>query len=99
MVFGHCSLAIDHDTVLQIEGPGDKPMTEDFESYRDRYGKGKNEWIKVYRCSHPNAGTKAAQWAKKHYENSDSEYLVTFNLKVKHLHIALKLYIKHINTA
>ena len=36
---------------------------------------------KVYRCSHPNAGTKAAQWAKKHYENSDSEYLVTFNLK------------------
>ena len=47
----------------------------------------------------PNAGTKAAQWAKKHYENSDSEYLVTFNLKVKHLHIALKLYIKHINTA
>ena len=20
--FGHCSLAIDHDTVLQIEGPG-----------------------------------------------------------------------------
>ncbi|WHI69671.1 hypothetical protein PYH55_09515 [Staphylococcus epidermidis] len=79
--FGHCSLAIDHDTVLQIEGPGDKPMTEDFESYRDRYGKGKNEWIKVYRCSHPNAGTKATQWAKKHYENSDSEYLVTFNLK------------------
>ncbi|MDU4969375.1 MAG: hypothetical protein E6X26_11945, partial [Staphylococcus epidermidis] len=53
--FGHCSLAIDHDTVLQIESPGDKPMTEDFESYRDRYGKGKNEWIKVYRCSHPNA--------------------------------------------
>ena len=46
MVFGHCSLAIDHDTVLQIEGPGDKPLTEDFESYRDRYGKGKNEWIK-----------------------------------------------------
>lgn len=53
---------------------------------------------KVYRCSHPNAGSKAAQWAKNHYENSDSEYLVTLNLKAKHLHIALKLYIKHINT-
>ena len=40
----------------------------------------------------PNAGTKAAQWAKKHYENSDSEYLVTFNLKVKHLHITKIIY-------
>ena len=74
-------------------------MTEDFESYRDRYGKGKNEWIKVYRCSHLTLGQKQLNGQKKHYENSDSEYLVTFNLKVKHLHIALKLYIKHINTA
>ncbi|TBW68043.1 hypothetical protein EQ811_16290, partial [Staphylococcus capitis] len=26
--FGHSSIAIDHDTVLQIEGPGDKPIVE-----------------------------------------------------------------------
>ena len=38
--FGHSSIAIDEDTVLQIEGPGDKPITESFESYKHRFGTG-----------------------------------------------------------
>ena len=36
--FGHSSIALDHDTVLQIEGPGDKPITESFESFKQRFG-------------------------------------------------------------
>ncbi len=28
--FGHCSIAIDDKTILQIEGPGDKPTTQSF---------------------------------------------------------------------
>ena len=56
--FGHSSIAIDEDTVLQIEGPGDKPITESFESYKHRFGTGKNEWIKVYRSVKPGAGQK-----------------------------------------
>ena len=32
--FGHSSIALDHDTVLQIEGPGDKPITESFHSFQ-----------------------------------------------------------------
>ena len=43
--FGHSSIAIDEDTVLQIEGPGDKPITESFESYQRRFGTGKDDWI------------------------------------------------------
>ena len=31
-------LLLDHDTVLQIEGPGDKPITESFESFKQRFG-------------------------------------------------------------
>ena len=79
--FGHSSIAIDEDTVLQIDGPGDKPIPESFESYRHRFGTGKNEWIKVYRSVKPGAGQKAANWVKRHYENSHSRYLVTLNLK------------------
>ena len=41
----------------------------------------KNDWIKIYRCEYPNAGQKAADWAKAHYKNSDKTYLVTLNLK------------------
>lgn len=58
--FGHSSIAIDHDTVLQIEGPGDKPITESFESFKSRFGEGKDDWIKIYRCAKPGAGIKAA---------------------------------------
>ena len=36
--FGHSSIVLDHDTVLQIEGPGDKPITESFESFKQRFG-------------------------------------------------------------
>lgn len=36
--FGHSSIALDHDTVLQIEGPGDKPIIESFESFKQRFG-------------------------------------------------------------
>ena len=36
--FGHSSIALDRDTVLQIEGPGDKPITESFESFKQRFG-------------------------------------------------------------
>lgn len=79
--FGHSSIAIDHDTVLQIEGPGDKPIVESFESFKHRFGDGKNDWIKFYRSVKPGAGIKAAQWAKAHYKDSDKTYLVTLNLK------------------
>lgn len=79
--FGHSSIALDHDTVLQIEGPGDKPIIESFESFKQRFGVKKNDWIKIYRCEYPNAGQKAADWAKAHYKNSDKTYLVTLNLK------------------
>lgn len=51
--FGHSSIALDHDTVLQIEGPGDKPITESFHSFKQRFGEGKDDWIKIYRCSMP----------------------------------------------
>lgn len=81
--FGHSSIAIDHDTVLQIEGPGDKPMTESFESFKERFAQGKTDWMKIYRCAYPGAGTKAAKWVKDNYENSDSRYLVTPNLNSK----------------
>ena len=57
----------------------------------------KNDWIKIYRCEYPNAGQKAANWAKAHYKNSDKTYLVTLNLKVNALLIVLKLSIKHTN--
>ena len=53
LVFGHSSIALDHDTVLQIEGPGDKPITESFHSFKQRFGEGKDDWIKIYRCSMP----------------------------------------------
>ena len=55
LVFGHSSIALDHDTVLQIEGPGDKPITESFHSFKQRFGEGKDDWIKIYRCSMPGA--------------------------------------------
>ncbi|MGW9856785.1 uncharacterized protein YycO [Staphylococcus hominis] len=79
--FGHSSIALDHNTVLQIEGPGNKPITESFESFKQRFGSEKNDWIKIYRCEYPNAGQKAADWAKAHYKDSDTTYLVTLNLK------------------
>lgn len=44
--FGHCSIAIDDKTILQIEGPGDKPTTQSFESFKYNYASGKNDWIK-----------------------------------------------------
>ena len=99
MVFGHSSIAIDHNTVLQIEGPGDKPITESFESFKSRFGEGQDDWIKIYRCVKPGAGKKAAQWTKENYENTDNRYLVTLNLKVNDLHTVLKLSTKHIRKA
>lgn len=54
---------------------------ESFESFKHRFGDGKNDWIKVYRSVKPGAGIKAAQWAKAHYKDSDKTYLVTLNLK------------------
>ena len=39
--FGHCSIAIDDKTILQIEGPGDKPTTQSFESFKYNYASGK----------------------------------------------------------
>lgn len=95
--FGHCSIAIDDKTILQIEGPGDKPTTQSFESFKYNYASGKNDWMKVYRCSYPGAGKKAAEWVKKNYENTNHRYLVTLNLNSKNLHIVLKLSIKLIN--
>ena len=62
--FGHSSIALDHDTVLQIEGPGDKPITESFHSFKQRFGEGKDDWIKIYRCSMPGVGERAAKWVK-----------------------------------
>jgi hypothetical protein len=56
-------------------------VTESFESFKQRFGVKKNDWIKIYRCEYPNAGQKAADWAKAHYKNSDKTYLVTLNLK------------------
>lgn len=53
--------------------------------------------MKVYRCSYPGAGKKAAEWVKKNYENTNHRYLVTLNLNSKNLHIVLKLSIKLIN--
>ena len=50
--FGHSSIALDHDTVLQIEGPGDKPIIESFESFKQRFGVKKNDWIKIYPVSY-----------------------------------------------
>ncbi|EZW97929.1 hypothetical protein U953_00199 [Staphylococcus aureus 87807-16] len=41
--FGHCSIAIDDKTILQIEGPGDKPTTQSFESFKYNYASGKND--------------------------------------------------------
>ncbi|MCJ1656858.1 hypothetical protein MT340_009965 [Staphylococcus sp. NRL 16/872] len=79
--FGHSSIALNHDTVLQIEGPGQKPITESFDSFKERFGEGKNDWIKVYRCSKAGAGQKAANWASQHYKDSDKTYLVTLNPK------------------
>lgn len=79
--FGHSSIALDHDTVLQIEGPGDNPITESFHSFKERFGEGQDDWIKIYRCSKPGAGQKAAEWANKHYKDSDKTYLVTLNPK------------------
>ena len=61
--FGHSSIALDHDTVLQIEGPGDKPITESFHSFKQRFGEGKDDWIKIYRCSMPGV-ERAAKWVK-----------------------------------
>ena len=40
-IFGHCSIAIDDKTILQIEGPGDKPTTQSFESFKYNYASGK----------------------------------------------------------
>lgn len=79
--FGHSSIALDHDTVLQIEGPGDEPITESFHSFKQRFGEGKDDWIKIYRCTMPGAGEKAAKWAEIHYKDTDKTYLVTLNLK------------------
>ncbi|HDB9028438.1 TPA: hypothetical protein O7Q48_002635 [Staphylococcus aureus] len=81
--FGHCSISIDDKTILQIEGPGDKPTTQSFESFKYNYASGKNDWMKVYRCSYPGAGKKAADWVKKNYENTNHRYLVTLNLNSK----------------
>lgn len=39
--------------------------------------------MKVYRCSYPGAGKKAAEWVKKNYENTNHRYLVTLNLNSK----------------
>jgi len=89
--FGHSSIALDHDTVLQIEGPGDKPITESFESFKQRFGEGEDDWIKVYRCAKPGAGQKAADWAKNHYKDSDKTYLVTLNLKSKRFTYCTKI--------
>ena len=89
--FGHSSIAIDHNTVLQIEGPGDKPITESFESFKSRFGEGQDDWIKIYRCVKPGAGKKAAQWTKENYENTDNRYLVTLNLKSKRFTYCTKI--------
>ena len=56
-----------------------------------------NDWMKVYRCSYPGAGKKAAEWVKKNYENTNHRYLVTLNLNKKNLRIVLKLSTKLIN--
>lgn len=63
--FGHCSIAIDDKTILQIEGPGDKPTTQSFESFKYNYASGKNDWMKVYRCSYPGAGKKLLTGLRK----------------------------------
>lgn len=89
--FGHSSIALDHDTVLQIEGPGDQPITESFNSFKHRFGEGEKEWIKVYRSVKPNAGKKAADWAKRHYKDSDKTYLVTLNLKSENFTYCTKI--------
>ena len=64
-IFGHCSIAIDDKTILQIEGPGDKPTTQSFESFKYNYASGKNDWMKVYRCSYPGAGKKRLNGLRK----------------------------------
>lgn len=44
--FGHSSIALNHDTVLQIEGPGQKPITESFDSFKERFEKRKMTGLK-----------------------------------------------------
>ncbi|CDR20492.1 TPA: hypothetical protein RRM88_000390 [Staphylococcus argenteus] len=89
--FGHSSIAIDDKTILQIEGPGDKPTTQSFESFKYIYASGKNDWMKVYRCTYPGAGKKAADWVKKNYENTNHRYLVTLNLNSKNFTYCTKI--------
>ncbi|MFV0115097.1 hypothetical protein ACNF33_04585 [Staphylococcus aureus] len=69
--------------IIITKGPGDKPTTQSFESFKYNYASGKNDWMKVYRCSYPGAGKKAADWVKKNYENTNHRYLVTLNLNSK----------------
>ncbi|MBO1200013.1 hypothetical protein J3T65_11630 [Staphylococcus simiae] len=89
--FGHSSIAIDNKNILQIEGPGDKPMTQSFDSFKYIYASGKNDWMKVYRCTKPGAGQKAATWVKDNYENTDHRYLVTLNLNSKNFTYCTKI--------
>ncbi|QJI69797.1 hypothetical protein HI031_09370 [Staphylococcus haemolyticus] len=56
-------------------------ITESFHSFKQRFGEGKDDWIKIYRCSMPGAGERAAKWAEEHYKDTDKTYLVTLNLK------------------
>ena len=96
-IFGHCSIAIDDKTILQIEGPGDKPTTQSFESFKYNYASGKNDWMKVYRCSYPGAGKKRLNGLRKTMKIQNHRYLVTLNLNSKNLRIVLKLSTKLIN--
>lgn len=89
--FGHSSIAIDDKNILQIEGPGDKPMTQSFDSFKYIYASGRHDWMKVYRCTKPGAGQKAATWVKNNYENTNHRYLVTLNLNSKNFTYCTKI--------
>ena len=78
--FGHSSIALDHDTVLQIEGPGTNPLQSHSILSNNDLVKAKMIGLKstVVLCLELE---RAAKWAEEHYKDTDKTYLVTLNLK------------------
>lgn len=79
---GHAGIVVGANEILHIAGHGYVPKVIGFDSWTERYGKGKggNTKTEVYRISNWTHRNNAADWARKTYEGSGANYSLMSSL-------------------
>lgn len=78
---GHAAIAVGSNSILSIEGKGERINIRSKTSFYKRYKTSSSKWIKVYRPKTASWGAKAGAWAKENYPEKSSSYQINLDLK------------------